>query len=91
VPLLGAAVSAKALRQAEEGNPAQVASPMPGTVARVAVKQGQRVLKGDVLASIEAMKMESLVLAEREATVKAIHVRHGDAVPAKALLMELAD
>ncbi|WP_371417014.1 biotin/lipoyl-containing protein [Malikia spinosa] len=44
-----------------------------------------------MLASIEAMKMESLVLAEREATVKAIHVRHGDAVPAKALLMELAD
>lgn len=91
VALLGAAVNAKALRQAEEGNPAQVAAPMPGTVARVAVKEGQRVLKGDVLASIEAMKMESLVLAEREATVKAIHVRHGDAVSAKALLMELAD
>ena len=91
VALLGAAVNAKALRQAEEGNPAQVAAPMPGTVARVAVKEGQRVLKGDVLASIEAMKMESLVLAEHEATVKAIHVRHGDAVSAKALLMELAD
>ncbi|WP_371417023.1 biotin/lipoyl-containing protein [Malikia spinosa] len=44
-----------------------------------------------MLASIEAMKMESLVLAEREATVKAIHVRHGDAVPARALLMELGD
>ena len=46
---------------------------------------------GDVLASIEAMKMESLVCAERDGVVKAIHARHGDAVPAKALLMELAD
>ena len=91
VPLLGAAVGAKTLRQAEEGNPAHVAAPMPGQVARVTVKVGQRVLKGDVLASVEAMKMESLICAEREATVKAIHVRPGDAVPAKALLMEFGD
>lgn len=35
------------------------------------------------------MKMERLVVAEREATVKTIHVRPGDAVPAKALLLEL--
>ena len=89
VALLGAAVNAKALRQAEEGNPAQVAAPMPGTVARVAVKEGQRVLKGDVLASIEAMKMESLVCAEMDGVVKHIHAKHGDSVPAKALLMEL--
>lgn len=91
VSLLGAAVSAKALRQAEEGNPAHVPSPMPGTVTRLAVKEGQRVLKGDVLASVEAMKMESLVCAERDSVVKTIHVRLGDIVPAKALLMELAD
>ena len=38
---------------------------MPGMVALVAVKEDQRVFKGDVLASIEEMKMESLVVAER--------------------------
>ncbi len=50
---------------------------------------GQRVSKGDVLMSIEAMKMESLVCAEREGTIAQIHVKHRDTVPAKALLMEI--
>ncbi len=89
VPRAGAATTAKTLRQAEDGNPRHVACPMPGTVARIAVKPGQQVLKGDVLASIEAMKMESLVCAERDGTVTHLHVKHGDTVPAKALLLEL--
>ena len=90
IPKAGAEINSKALRQAEEGNPQHVGSPMPGTVSRIAVKEGQRVLKGEVLASIEAMKMESLVCAESDGVVKLVHVKHGDAVPAKALLMELA-
>ena len=90
VPQAGAKATATAIRTVDEGNPHHVASPMPGTVARVAVKAGQRVVKGEVLASIEAMKMESLVCAERDGTVTHVHVKHGDTVPAKALLMELA-
>lgn len=62
-------------------NPYQVASPMPGAVARIAVNTGQKVVKGDVLASIEAMKMESLIVAELDGSVSHIHVRVGDAVP----------
>ena len=62
---------------------------MPGTVARIAVKEGQKVSKGDVLLTIEAMKMESLVCAERDGTVTHIYVKHGDTVPAKALVVEL--
>ena len=89
VPESGAATSAKAHKLAEEGNQHHVAAPMPGSVSRVAVIAGQRVSKGDVLMSIEAMKMESLVCAEREGTIAQIHVKHGDAVPAKALLMEI--
>lgn len=85
----GAHVSGNTIRTVEEGNPQHVASPMPGTVSRVAVKPGQRVSKGDVLLSIEAMKMESLVCAEREGTVTHVHVKHGDTVPAKALVLEL--
>ncbi len=90
IPQAGAAVSSKALKEAEDGNPQHVPAPMPGSVGRIAVKEGQKVAKGDVLLSIEAMKMESLVVAEREATVTRIHVKHGDTVPAKTLLLELS-
>lgn len=89
VPMAGASSTAKTLRQADDGNPDHIASPMPGSVSRVAVKEGQKVEKGDVLLSIEAMKMESLVVAERAATIGRIHVKHGDIVTAKALMMEL--
>ena len=56
-------------------------------MASIAVKDGQKVSKGDVLLSIEAMKMESLVCAERDGTVLRVHVKHGDTVPAKALVV----
>ncbi len=90
IPKAGAVTSTKALKTAEEGNPQHVGSPMPGTVSRIAVTVGQRVNKGDVLLSIEAMKMESLVCAEREGTVTHLHVKAGDTVPAKALLVEVS-
>ena len=89
VPKAGAAASSRSVRQAEDGNPLHIPAPMPGTVSRVAVKEGQRVCKGDVLASIEAMKMESLVCAERDGIVKTLCVKSGDIVPTKALLMEM--
>lgn len=90
IPKTGAMTSRKTLKQAEEGNTSHVGAPMPGAVARIAVKVGQRVIKGDVLASIEAMKMESLVTAERDGSIGHIYVKTADAVPAKALLMEIS-
>ena len=63
---------------------------MPGSVGMVSVKAGQHVKKGDPLLSIEAMKMESILRAERDTQVKAVHVKHGDAVAAKDLLVELS-
>jgi pyruvate carboxylase len=86
----GVKSSGKVLRQAEDGNPQHVAASMPGTVIRVAVKPGQKVAKGDVLACIEAMKMESLPTAERDGTVGTVYVKAGDGVPAKALVMDFA-
>ncbi len=76
--------------RAEEGNPKHVGAPMPGSVVTVAVQPGQKVGKGDPLVSIEAMKMESMLAAEREGVVAAIHVRPGEAVNAKDLLLEYA-
>ncbi len=79
----------KAKPKAEEGNPKHVGAPMPGMVVTVAVKVGQKVAKGDALLSMEAMKMETMLSAERDGTVHAIHVRTGETVNAKDLLIEL--
>jgi len=76
--------------RAEDGNAAHVPSPMPGMVVTVAAKAGQRVKAGDPLLSIEAMKMESQIRADRDATVRAVHVKPGDVVSARDLLVELA-
>jgi pyruvate carboxylase len=79
-----------AQRQALDGNADHVGAPMPGMVATVAVTAGQRVAKGDPLVSIEAMKMETMVRAERAGVVAALHVRPGQIVNAKDLMLELA-
>ncbi|PVE22963.1 pyruvate carboxylase [Microvirga sp. KLBC 81] len=75
--------------KAQEGNPAHVGAPMPGSIASVAVTTGQKVNAGDLLLTIEAMKMETGLHADRAATVKAIHVTPGAQVDAKDLLIEL--
>ncbi|CUJ86291.1 2-oxoglutarate carboxylase small subunit [Ruegeria denitrificans] len=75
--------------KAEAGNHDHVGAPMPGVVATVAVTAGQQVKEGDMLLTIEAMKMETGIHAERDATVKAVHVQPGGQIDAKDLLIEL--
>ncbi len=90
VPKAGLAGSSHAKAKAEEGNAKHVGAPMPGMVVTIAIKVGQKVTKGDPLLSIEAMKMETMLTAERDATVHAIHVRSGETINAKDLLVELS-
>ncbi|MCC1492516.1 pyruvate carboxylase [Cognatishimia sp. F0-27] len=75
--------------KAEPGNADHIGAPMPGVVATVAVKAGDAVKTGDLLLTIEAMKMETGLHAERDATVKAVHVTPGGQIDAKDLLVEL--
>jgi pyruvate carboxylase len=82
--------SRSSARKAEDGNPQHVGAPMPGSVASIAVVVGQKVSKGSQLATLEAMKMESLVLAEMDGQITQIHVKPGDTVSAKSLLMEIS-
>ena len=75
--------------KAEPSDPGHVGAPMPGVVATVAVKPGAKVKQGDLLLTIEAMKMETGIHAERNATVTAVHVTPGAQIDAKDLLIEL--
>jgi len=75
--------------KADVGNPGHVAAPMPGVIASVAVKDGQRLQAGDLMLTIEAMKMETGLYADKAGTVKALHVSPGSQVDAKDLLVEL--
>jgi pyruvate carboxylase len=75
---------AGARQKAEDGNPLHVAAPMPGVVSALMVKAG------DVLLSIEAMKMETALHAERDGTVAEVLVRAGEQIDAKDLLVVYA-
>ncbi|WP_371157082.1 pyruvate carboxylase [Jannaschia sp. 2305UL9-9] len=89
VPDRRVAGTAAKMPKAEVGNPNHIGAPMPGVVASVAAQPGGVVKKGDLLLTIEAMKMETGLHAERDATIKAIHVTPGAQIDAKDLLIEL--
>ncbi len=76
--------------KAEEGNKLHVGAPMPGVVSTVTVKQGQQVAVGDVLLSIEAMKMETAIYSEADGEVAELLVATGDQIDAKDLLIRLS-
>jgi len=73
--------------KAEIGNVLHVGAPMPGVVSTLAVKPGQEVQAGDVLLSIEAMKMETAIHAELDGVVAEVHVKPGNQIDAKDLLV----
>jgi len=64
--------------------------PMPGLVVSIAVTVGQEVKAGETLAIVEAMKMENVLRAERDGTVKAVFARKGDSLAVDAVILEFA-
>ncbi len=75
--------------KAELGNANHIGAPMPGVVASVGVTAGQKIKEGTLLLTIEAMKMETGIHADRDAAVTAVHVSPGGQIDAKDLLVEL--
>src|SRR5262249_31574664 len=64
--------------------------PMPGLVKAIHVRAGQEVKAGEALCVVEAMKMENILKAERDAVVKAIKAKPGDSLAVDAVIMEFA-
>jgi pyruvate carboxylase len=81
------APSGPAKRMADEADEAHVPAPMPGLVVAITAHEGERVRRGDRLLSIEAMKMETGVFAERDGVVAEVLVSAGTQVETKQLLM----
>jgi pyruvate carboxylase len=76
-------------RKMETGNSKHVGAPMPGTIATVKAIVGLKVARGDLLLTMEAMKMETSVRAETDGTVAEVLVKPGVQVDAKDLLVVL--
>ncbi|WP_315705755.1 MULTISPECIES: acetyl/propionyl/methylcrotonyl-CoA carboxylase subunit alpha [unclassified Bradyrhizobium] len=68
----------------------KVLCPMPGLVVSIAVTEGQEIKAGETLAVIEAMKMQNVLRAERDGTVKKIHASAGATLAVDALILEFA-
>jgi propionyl-CoA carboxylase alpha chain len=65
-------------------------SPMPGLLVSLAVAEGQEVKAGEELAVIEAMKMENVLRAERDGTIKKLCARPGDSLAVDQIILEFA-
>ncbi len=76
--------------RADPNNPKHVAAPMPGSIVAVAIKPGQRVRAGSPLIWMEAMKIETHIMADRDCEIAHVLVNNGDQVLAKDLLIVLS-
>lgn len=66
-----------------------IKAPMPGLVLAINVKEGDAVKKGDGLLVLEAMKMENLIKAQSDGTVKKIHIAKGAKVEKNQAMIEM--
>ena len=73
--------------KAEKNNPAHLGSPIPGTVSKIFVKEGDRIEKNTVIMTVEAMKMETSVLSKISGFVDKIYVVEGSSVNQDELLV----
>lgn len=84
-----AAAPASAPKVAQAAGTAVVKSPLPGSIVKVVAAAGQAVKRGDLLLTMESMKMENQVLSEVEGTVKAVLVQPGQNVMQDDKLVEI--
>ena len=83
-------LAALMLAQADAGETKVLLCPMPGLVKAIHVKEGQAVQAGAPLCLVEAMKMENVLRAERDATIKSIEAKEGESLAVDAPIMTFA-
>jgi acetyl/propionyl-CoA carboxylase alpha subunit len=83
--------SAAALRHGPGTEQSAVTAPMPGTVIRVLVTEGEHVQQRQPLVVLEAMKMETPLVSPYEGIVAKVHVAEGDRIAGGAVVVELAE
>lgn len=79
----------KQVRLADENDPKQIGSPIPGNIVKVMVKTGDQIKKGQAVAVVEAMKMETEILSKIDGVISAVHIETTQSVKAQELLMEI--
>ena len=84
-----AAVSESAIRYADEENPLEIGANIPGNIIKVLVKEGEIVQEKQPIAVIEAMKMETNILAKTAGEIEKIFIKNGDQVGAGQLIATL--
>ena len=62
--------------------------PIPGLIVKIDVQVGQEVQEGQALCTVEAMKMENILRADRKAKVKKVNVKAGDSLAVDETIME---
>jgi acetyl-CoA carboxylase biotin carboxyl carrier protein len=67
----------------------EIAAPMPGKVAKILVKVGDKVAEDDELITLEAMKMENPIFSTVDGTIKEIKVKEGESVSADQIMIIL--
>jgi biotin carboxyl carrier protein len=77
------------IKLAVESHNLDIKAPMPGKVIEVNVKEGDTILKGDAILILEAMKMENVLKAENDCTIKKVLVKSSESVEKNQILVEL--
>lgn len=84
-----APVAQPAPKPAPKASAESIKAPLPGSIMKVLVTPGQAVKRGDVLLTMESMKMENSIMAERDCTIKAVHVEVGKSVMQDDVLVDI--
>lgn len=88
-PKVAAPVATKPVAAAIPANAAKVVAPMPGKIIDVKVKVGQTIKEGDLVAVLEAMKMENEVFATQGGTIASVNVSSGAMVESNDVIVTI--
>ena len=89
-PAAPKAAPAPAAAPKPAGGASAVKAPLPGSIIKVLVSEGQSIKRGDVLLTMESMKMENNIMAEKDGVVSKIYVQAGKSVMQDDVLLDLA-